>query len=233
MTLSPMISAIIVAAGSSRRMGFDKLSTDLCGQPVIAHSIKAFESCALVSEIIVVTSPERFDLIAQYQTPKVTQIVAGGAERHFSVWNGLEKASPALPLIAVHDGARPLITSAAISQCAEIARATGAATLAHRIVDTLKRATPGGTIAAESVSRTDLWAMETPQIFHREILLGAYQHILATGELVTDEVSAVQALGTEVHLVENHQPNLKITVAADLAQAQAYFAEFNQRSYPV
>ncbi len=219
-----MISAIIVAAGSSKRMGFDKLSVDLSGLPVIAHSIAAFENCAMVSEIIVVTSPDRFDFINQYKTPKVTQIIAGGAERHFSVWQGLEMASPKLPLIAVHDGARPLITPDAISQCAEIAREKGAATLAHRVVETLKRAAPGGTIAAESVSRTDLWAMETPQIFQREILLAAYQRILAAGELVTDEVSAVQAITTEVRFVENHQPNLKITVAADLDVARALLA---------
>ena len=140
-----MISAIIVAAGKSRRMGFDKLSADLCGLPVIAHSILAFEQCECVSEIIIVTSKDRVDFISKHRTAKVTQIIEGGIERHLSVWNGINGSSEDLPLISVHDGARPLASPRVITQCAEIAKLKGAATLAHRVVDTLKSSLPGET----------------------------------------------------------------------------------------
>lgn len=222
------IAAIIVAAGSSRRMGFDKLTADLCGRPVLAHAMEAFAACPEVAEIIVVTSPERFDLVRSQQCPKLSAVIEGGSERHLSVWNGLQKASPANGLIAVHDGARPLIAPRAIQACAEAARQSGAAALAHRVVETLKRSVPGGCVAAESVSRENLWAMETPQIFRRDLLLAAYQKVLEQGQTVTDEVSAVQILGRSVQLVENAGFNPKITVPSDLRLAEAWMKAAQQ-----
>lgn len=215
------LSAVIVAAGSSRRMGFDKLSADLSGESVLLRSINAFQNCDAVTEIIVVSSKDRIESIKAFNVPKLKVVVEGGTERHLSVWNGLKAISTDATLIAVHDGARPLVTTDAIERCADIASEAGAASLAHRIVDTLKRSNPGETSAAESVSREDLWAMETPQIFQTEILMSAYQEILTSEKLVTDEVSAVQATGHSVQFVENPDPNLKITVAADLSIAEA------------
>ncbi len=215
-----MISAVIVAAGSSRRMGFDKLAAPLGPAPVLAHSLGVFSRCASIGEIIVVTAPDRLEWAHQLaRDHRVAHIVPGGAERHLSVWNGIRRSSPEYPLIAVHDGARPLVTPDAIRRCAEVASDRGAATLAHRVVDTLKRSLPEENTVAESVSRENLWAMETPQIFLRDLLLEAYQRILAAGEAVTDEVSAVQATGHQVFFVENPDPNPKITVPSDLSLA--------------
>lgn len=216
-----MISAVIVAAGSSQRMGFDKLSADLGGKSVLEHSINAFERCSEVGEIIVVSSNDRFDWIESFESEKMIAVIEGGAQRHFSVLNGIKRADPSLDLIAVHDGARPLISPVSISTCAAKAAEFGAASLANRVVDTLKRSEPGSTYASESVCRENLWAMQTPQIFRTEIIHQAYGEVVKKGDVVTDEVSAVQAIGIPVHLVENPEPNFKITVPSDLALAKA------------
>ena len=223
------VSAVIVAAGGSRRMGFDKLEADLAGRPVLAHSILAFQKCDSVSEIRIVTSAEKVEgitaLANELQATKFIECVEGGAERHLSVWNGLKRIGEGCDLVAVHDGARPLVSPEAITDCAVAAGDFGAASLAHRVADTLKRGNDEDQVVA-SVSREDLWAMETPQIFRRELILEAYLKILETNELVTDEVSATQALGHEVHLVDNSQPNFKITVPGDLLLAEAVLKYF-------
>ncbi|MCB1234575.1 MAG: 2-C-methyl-D-erythritol 4-phosphate cytidylyltransferase [Verrucomicrobiae bacterium] len=222
-----MNSAIIVAAGGSRRMGFDKLSAPLGGRPVLGHSLLAFERCADIAEVIVVTAPDREPLVrslaAEAGLSKLAAIVPGGAERHLSVWNGLQAAHSSAKTVAVHDGARPLVTPTAISRCLAAAAEHGAASLAHPIADTLKRADADRRVVG-SVSRDDLWAMETPQCFETGLLRRAYERILDGGDLVTDEVSAVEALGEPVFLVENPEPNPKITYPADLALAEAILA---------
>lgn len=226
MSVGP-VSAVIVAAGSSRRMGFDKLLADLNGETVLVRSLLAFQACPDVSEIRVVTNPEKNDGILEavdrLHISKFVECVEGGAERHLSVSAGLDRVSEACKLVAVHDGARPLITPEAISQCAEVAQQTGAATLAHRIADTLKRGNDSNEVC-DSVSRENLWAMETPQIFDVNLLQQAYSSVLETGELVTDEVSAIESIGRSVSLVENKEPNTKITVPGDLVVARAVVA---------
>ncbi|MAS96328.1 MAG: 2-C-methyl-D-erythritol 4-phosphate cytidylyltransferase [Verrucomicrobiales bacterium] len=222
------ISAIIVAAGSSRRMGFDKLEADLCGESVLARSIMAFQYCDDVVEIRVVTSPEKILPVAETASrlnlTKFVEAIEGGAERHLSVSSGLQKVSNEFDLVAVHDGARPLVTPTAISLCASMAAGNGAASLAHRVADTLKRGNEKAEVCG-AVSRENLWAMETPQIFHTELLKEAYAAVIEKGDLVTDEVSAIEALGKTVRLVENPEPNLKITVPGDLVVAEAIMRE--------
>lgn len=218
------VSAILVAAGSSRRMGFDKLAADLAGESVLVRSILAFESCPEIAEIRVVTNPEKFGEVTEAArrlgVSKFVEVIAGGAERHLSVHAGLERVGGGCDLVSVHDAARPLVTPSAISRCVAVAASHGAAALAHRVADTLKRGNAAGEVSA-AVPREDLWAMETPQIFSVALLREAYAEILSRGELVTDEVSAVTALGRVVKLVENPEPNLKITVPGDLAVAAA------------
>ncbi len=208
-----MISAIIVAAGSSRRMGFDKLFADLGGQPVVAHSIAAFLDHPEIGEVVVVgTEGNRERLSALTEGIRV---VMGGSERHFSVANGLEAISDGAEIVAVHDGARPLIHPDTISATLRAAREQGAAACARRITDTVKRANPDGQVIA-GVDREHLWAMETPQCFQVPLLREAYRQVLDAKETVTDEVSAVERLGKPVFLVENPHPNPKITFPADL-----------------
>tara|TARA_R110002096_G_scaffold83431_5_gene193446 strand:+ start:1098 stop:1784 length:687 start_codon:yes stop_codon:yes gene_type:complete len=218
------VSAIIVAAGSSRRMGFDKLEADLDGESVVARSMMAFQDCTEVTEIRVVTSADKIELIEATAQglglSKFVEAIEGGAERYLSVNAGLSRVDPGIDLVAVHDAARPLVSSQAISRCAAEARQCGAAVLAHRVSDTLKRGSADDLVAA-AVSRENLWAMETPQIFQTSLLKEAYQAVMDRGELVTDEVSAMEAIGRSVRLVENLEPNLKITVPGDLTVAEA------------
>ena len=218
-----MVSAIIVAAGSSRRMGFDKLFAPLAGRPVIAHSIKAFAACPEVTEIILAVKEDRVahlqKVIAAERIPKVKQIVAGGAERHISVWNGLQAVAGSTEFVAIHDGARPLTTPKLIRECLELAREHGAACCASPIPDTVKRASVEQMVQ-ESVERTGLWAMQTPQVFSSGLILQAYAGLMAKHEMVTDEVSAVQKLGKKIALLKNHDWNFKITFPHDLELAE-------------
>ena len=223
-----MITAVIVAAGNSRRMGFDKLAAEIGGQSVLFRSILAFQECEAVDRIVVVTSASRMDWAmslrdSPYRVSKLYGACSGDAERHLSVYCGLLSVPEETTMVAVHDGARPLVTPAAIARCVEAAKSSGAASLAHRVSDTLKRATQQGQVS-ESVSRENLWAMETPQVFDFALLRRAYEKVLDAGEIVTDEVSAVQSLGEAVTLVENDSPNPKITVPADIVLAEAILA---------
>jgi 2-C-methyl-D-erythritol 4-phosphate cytidylyltransferase len=184
----------------------------------------AFQACPEVFEIRVVTSAEKIEAVAmtaeRLKLDKFVESIEGGAERHLSVHAGLSRASNEADLVAVHDGARPLVSSRAITLCASVASETGAATLAHRVADTLKRGNEQGEVDG-AVSRDNLWGMETPQIFSAELLREAYETVIERGELVTDEVSALEAIGRPVKLVENPDPNLKITVPSDLVVAEA------------
>ncbi len=222
-----MLTAIIVAGGSSRRMGFDKTFAPLHGRPVIAHTIAAFEASSVVDEIILVGREERLaelkEAAAQQPFAKVRNIVAGGARRQDSVSAGLIMADRDSRYVAVHDAARCLVTPAQIERVFVSARANGAAALASPVVDTLKRATANSTISG-SVDREGLFAMQTPQIFLRELLLEAYQRVTKKKLQITDEVSAVQNLGRKVMLVSHVEVNLKITYPTDLLLAEAVLA---------
>ena len=216
--------AILVAAGGSRRMGFDKLSADLLGMPVVARSLLAFERSACVERILVVAKEERLaefeEMGRMHGVSKLERVVAGGVERRDSVWNGLRAAqlSPG-QYVAVHDAARPLITPRAIEGCLALARKHGAASCAAAVADTLKRADENKCVTG-SVERENLWAMQTPQIFEASLLERAYRAVLEKGMLVTDDVSAVRAIGVPVQLVPVTAPNFKITFPADLELAR-------------
>ena len=222
-----MTTAIIVAAGSSRRMGFDKLFAPLAGRPVIAHSVSAFEQCADITEILIVTKREKIaslkKLMVAEAFTKVRRVMAGGEERHLSVWRGLRAVNAKTEMIAIHDGARPLTTPALISECLALARETGAACCASPIPDTVKRASEGG-IVTESIERSGLWSMQTPQIFSSALIMQAYAAIIAVNEPVTDEVSAVQRMGKKIALLRNDEWNFKITLPRDLELAEHVLA---------
>ncbi|MGJ8656710.1 MAG: 2-C-methyl-D-erythritol 4-phosphate cytidylyltransferase [Akkermansiaceae bacterium] len=208
-----MLSVIIVAAGNSRRMGFDKLMAPLHGKPVLAHSLKTFLESPDVTEVILVSTSDRLNELA-ISNDKL-KLTSGGQNRHDSVSNGIAAVSADAKFIAVHDGARPFITQEQIHRTLEAAQQHGAAASATRITDTVKRSNSEN-FATESISRDNLWAMETPQIFNAELLKKAYHHVETSGTLVTDEVSALELIGTPTYLVENPTPNTKITYPKDL-----------------
>ncbi|MES2705975.1 MAG: 2-C-methyl-D-erythritol 4-phosphate cytidylyltransferase [Verrucomicrobiota bacterium] len=218
-----MTTAIIVAAGTATRMGFDKLLARLGDAPVILHTLRAFQACPDIDAILVVAAPERAEVIERLADDegltKLRGFIPGGASRQLSVQAGLEALPDDCELVAVHDGARPLIHPQQISRCVIRARETGAAACARALVETLKRADAGGRVTG-GVEREGLWIMETPQVFSRKLLTEAYAAVLRGGAVVTDEVSAVERAGHPVWLVANPAPNLKITWPEDLATAE-------------
>jgi len=230
-----MLTAIIVAAGSSQRMGFDKLFALLDGKPVFVHSIEAFEQTKPVSEIIVVGRKDRLgeleEIVRKQRWKKVREIVAGGVHRQDSVRAGLACVSSSAEYVAVHDAARPLVTSEQIERVFDLCREHGGAALAEPITDTVKRVTEEGFVC-ESIERDQLYAMQTPQIFSRSRLEQAYEAVMAEKMSITDEVSALEHLGQQVVLVPNEEYNFKITYPADLPLAEFVFRQ-RQRSQGV
>ena len=215
-----MFCAVIVAAGSSRRAGFDKLAAPLAGVPVLRRSVDAFVAAGAAAVVVVCPESRWVETgLAAAEFPVPVSRVDGGAERQDSVAAGLAALPAGARMVAVHDGARPLITPQGIAACLAAAEETGAATCAHPVVDTLKRADADGKSLPEKVSREHLWGMETPQIFRLELLLQAYQHVKEHALVVTDEVSAVEALGVPTQLVQGGA-NLKITLPGDLELAE-------------
>jgi 2-C-methyl-D-erythritol 4-phosphate cytidylyltransferase len=194
-------------------MGFDKLAAQWRGKTILWHSVHAFSSLEEISQVIVVTPPDRFAWLADLG-PKLNQ-VDGGRERSDSVAAGLTALRDKISHVAIHDGARPLVSPESIRATFAAAEANKAASLARRVTETLKRATPEG-ITSESVSRDNLWVMETPQVFSKGLIEKAYQSVTSSDSQITDEVSALQLLNQGTTLVENLTPNPKITIKADL-----------------
>lgn len=196
-------------------MGADKLLMPLNGEPLLQRTLRAFAECDEIGEILLIAPPER---AAQLTLPAHCRVLAGGAERRDSVWAGLQAA--AFPYVAVHDGARPLITPETIKRTIAAAREHGAAALARPVTETLKRATADLIVTPEILDRAHLWSMETPQVAERTRLVAAYEIVLREQLLVTDDVSALQRAGMAVQLVESYTPNPKITFPADLRLAE-------------
>lgn len=217
-------AAIIVAAGSSRRMGMDKLAWPLAGGPVLRRTLEAFLKAQSIQSVVIVCPEDRWKLLDGVDFNKPVLRVDGGAERQDSVINGLAALDGEARFVAVHDGARPLVSPRDIDACVAAAVTHRAASLARRATETMKRSDAEG-FCTESVNRENLWCMETPQVFETALLREAYRNVLAQGHAVTDEVSAVQQTGVEVKFIESMYANLKITTPADLALAEALMAQ--------
>lgn len=219
-----MVTAIVLAAGRSSRMGggTNKQFLELLGKPILWYSLTAFEQCHAVDAIVVVRRPEYAEQAAEVARgfKKVIALTDGGVERQNSVWNGLEKCPSDTEIVAVHDGARPLVTPQLIEATIQSARAHGTGIAATKVVDTIKEADEQGTIL-RTVDRTKLWAVQTPQTGRYELLRRAYAGVLEQGIVVTDEAAAVEQLGEPVKLVDTPFLNLKITTPSDLATAEA------------
>lgn len=219
-------AGVIVGGGSGSRFGGEKLLIPLAGRPVLAWSLLAFERTPSISTIIVVApkaNEEKFREIAQEAgITKLLRVVSGGAHRHESVAQGLRALPESIELVAIHDAARPLLTSDLIERSLQQAATAGASVVAAPVSDTLHQADQEG-CAARTVDRTGLWAMQTPQVFRLAPLRKLLKET-TTDKLTdkpTDEVSVVLAAGWRVPFVENLQPNLKITWPEDLGVAEA------------
>lgn len=209
--------AVIVAAGSASRMGgIDKVMAPLGGEPMIARTVRAFQECDAISEIVVVT---REDLIVPIgrltrDMSKVTAVVAGGASRQESVHLGLNALSDKVKLAAIHDGARPFVTWQLIDWVVRAANSYGAAAPAIPVKDTIKEVQ--GFVVKNTPDRSALRAVQTPQVFDFDILRAALKKAKDDGAEVTDDCSAVERMGMSVKIVEGDERNIKITTPLDL-----------------
>ena len=213
----PYCAAVIVAAGTANRMGgTEKILAELGGQTVIARSVEAFERSGLIDEIVVVTRPELLEevsrLCAAYS--KVRVVVVGGDTRAKSVMAGLDAVSPNTQLVAVHDGARPLVSGDVLERTLHKAAKFGAAAPAIPVKDTIKVSRNGA--VDDTPDRSRLYAVQTPQVFDFDLLRGAMQHAVERGDELTDDCSAVEALGMKVQLTQGSEENIKITTPLDL-----------------
>ena len=213
--------AVIVAAGTASRMGgIDKVMAPLEGEPMIVRTVRTFQNCSAVKEIVIVT---REDLIPKITSlcgkfEKVTAVVAGGKDRAESVKNGLRMLSNKVKLAAVQDGARPLITEAVIDRTIRAAHTYGAAAPAIPVKDTVK-VVEGGIVSA-TPDRATLKAVQTPQVFDIDLLKGALKKAFEDGAAITDDCSAVERMGFKVRIVEGDERNIKVTTPMDLKIAE-------------
>lgn len=217
-------AAIIVAAGSANRMhGIDKMMADLAGEPVLLHTLRAFNGCERIDEIVVVTREDRIlaveDLCRSHSLDKVHYVILGGDERSDSVLAGLDCIADRAGLVAIHDGARPLVSQRIIEETIDMAASTGAAAPAIPMKDTVKVAKNG--VVELTPDRSTLVAIQTPQVFDLDLVRGALYQARQGGVPVTDDCSAVERIGMTVHLSKGSDENLKITTPMDLILAEA------------
>ena len=218
--------AVIMAAGTASRMGgIDKIMADLAGEPVIRRTVRSFQDCDAVSEIVIVTREDLILPITQAVSglDKVTAVVAGGKSRQESVQNGLNALSDKVKLAAIHDGARPLVTWQVIDRAVRAANTYGAAAPGIPVKDTIK-VVQGG-IVKETPDRASLNAIQTPQVFDKDLLRGALKKAAQDGAQVTDDCAAVERMGMSVKIVEGDERNIKITTPMDLKIAQLLLEE--------
>lgn len=217
------MTAVLVAAGSSTRMGFDKLSFDLGGETVLERSVRAFDECPEVDELVIVTgaSSENAQRAAA-RCKKPVRLVKGGSTRAESARSGVAAAHGRL--VAVHDAARPFVSQSVIADTIAAAARCGAAAPAVPVKDTIKTVAEDGAVTG-TPDRSTLRAVQTPQVFEADLLKAALQSALENEVPVTDDCSAVERLGKVVYLIDGDEENLKITTPVDLVIAEAILAE--------
>jgi 2-C-methyl-D-erythritol 4-phosphate cytidylyltransferase len=231
-----IVVAVIPAAGSGARLGggLSKQYLPLAGMPILARTLAAFESSAVIHAIVVVAPPGdetrcRTVAVEPYGWTKILAIVPGGAARQESVARGLDAAGADASIVVVHDAARPLVSEELIRRVVEAAAVSGAALAALPVVDTLKRGGGDGGMIA-TVDREGLWAAQTPQAFRAGVFRDAVARARADGFVGTDDASLVERLGLPVTLVEGEPENFKITRAEDLARAEDILAMRSARA---
>ena len=218
--------AVIVAAGTASRMGgIDKVMAQLEGEPMILRTVRTFVKCDAIKEIVIVTRPDLIVPITNLckNFEKVIAVVAGGASRQESVQLGLNALMGKCKLVAVQDGARPLITEAVIDRTVRAAHTYGAAAPAIPVKDTIKVVRGG--VVDHTPDRKTLNAVQTPQVFDFDLLRGALKKAKEDGAEVTDDCSAVERLGMSIKIVEGDERNIKVTTPMDLHIAKLLLEE--------
>ena len=220
-------SVVVVAAGSSNRMGRDKIMLDVGGLPVIVRTLRVFDPMPEVNEVIVVTRedlvPEIAGLCRAFGLQKVRKVIRGGSTRVESARLGTLEADRDAVLIAIHDGARPFVSEEVIRKTILKAAQTGAAAPAIPVKDTIKVAHDG--LVEYTPNRATLFAVQTPQVFDASLIRAALQKALDDNAELTDDCSAVERLGMKVSLTNGDDCNFKLTTPADLARAESMLQE--------
>lgn len=213
-------SAVIVAGGKGSRMGRPKQLLPLAGKPVLVRTVEAFKKCHCVKEIVVVTPPENQDVLRGYFSDLIYALP--GATRLASVQSGLSCISAQAELVAIHDGARPLVNPVAVENCLAVAAKKGAAVLAVPVKDTIKQVQDKTVV--KTLDRAQLWAAQTPQCYRVNVLKQALEKF-GSEQDATDESQLVEKAGTKVQIVESDYKNNKITTPEDWVCAQALVDE--------
>ena len=219
----PFCTMVVLAAGSSKRMGRDKLMMEVGGVPVLVRSLQAMQNCAAVDELIVVTRTSRLEEIAalrnRYGLTKMTKVVVGGMTRAESSLAGVLAASSKATLIGIHDAARPLVTDAIITETIQAAKKSRAAAPGIPVRDTVK-ITAGGVITS-TPERATLTAIQTPQVFQAELIKAALTNAMRKHLAITDDCSAVEQLRVKPVVTQGSDENLKITTPIDIELAES------------
>jgi 2-C-methyl-D-erythritol 4-phosphate cytidylyltransferase len=214
-------AAILLAAGSGRRMlgaVADKILAPLAERPVFAHSVAAFLASGVADYYVIVVRDQAQSIALSAYAPTPAQFVVGGKERQDSVQNALAALPADIAYVFIHDCARPLVQAVQLAALHKIVRKENAVVLAHRVTDTVKKHSDSGRL--ENLDRSRLWAMETPQVFAKDLIIEAYAKVAKKKLRITDDASAVELLKHPVALLENTHPNPKLTTPADLAYAE-------------
>lgn len=225
-------TVIIPAAGVGKRMGAgkNKLFITLQETPILVHTLRVFENDEWCKAIILVINEddrnEINDLLVQYPIKKMQAIVAGGKERQESVFLGLKAITNQVDIVLVHDGARPFVKEKYIHNLVVRAEDDGAAVLAVPVKDTIKRVKEG--IVNETVDRSELWSIQTPQAFQFKILKEAHEKAIQSNYLGTDDASLLERQGQKVVIIEGHYDNIKMTTKEDLVFAEAILSNRNE-----
>lgn len=221
---NPHCSVVVVAAGSSERMGGDKMLMTLGAKPVIIRTLMAFQKSPMVDDIVVVTKREKItaiaDMIKLYDITKVTQVISGGATRVESSLAGVSAVRRGAKLIAIHDGARPLVSQELIERVVKEANEHISAVPVLPSTDTLKWVDSRGVIV-EGVDRASVFRVQTPQVFDADIIKGALTKAVEKRLPITDDCSAVDMMGFSTYTVEGDAGNIKLTLPEDMVLAEA------------
>lgn len=220
----PTCSAVVLAAGSSQRMGQDKTLMELGSKPVLVRTLLAFEKNEHVDEIIVVTRMEKIQQIAELchdcGVTKLKMVISGGATRMESALAGVSACNKDVKLIAIHDGARPFVTDALISRTVYAADKYISAVPVIPSTDTLKVVDENGVIV-DTADRSRIFRVQTPQVFHADMIKGALSKAVKDGLNLTDDCSAMDIMGVKTHVVEGDPDNIKLTTPNDMLTAEA------------
>jgi 2-C-methyl-D-erythritol 4-phosphate cytidylyltransferase len=220
--------AVIVSAGKGQRFmeGKKKQFYLLANKPILAHTLDKFEACPLIRSILLVVGQEDMDyclreIVEKHGYRKVAQIIPGGKQRQESVKNGIDALSKETHLVVIHDGVRPFVTRKMIEDSIHFAQRYGAVVLAMPVKETIKVASPDGTVL-KTLERDSLWQIQTPQTFRAHVIKKAYQKAMEDRFVGTDDASLVERLGMKIHILPGSYTNIKITTPEDLILAKLF-----------